>query len=189
VTLSAGTKLGVYEILSPIGRGGMGEVYRARDTALLREVAIKVLPAEVAADPDRLSRFTREAQVLAALNHPNIAAIHGLEQGGGRPSLVMELVAGPDWQRSSAARGQRAGKRRPRRRVPSRGRSRPIARSTSPARLPTRSSTRTPRASSTAISSRPTSGDVVGAGRPGHRPPAGDSERVVEILPGDEVRR
>src|SRR5229473_1597089 len=88
--LSVGTKLGPYEILAPIGKGGMGEVYKARDTKLDREVAIKVLPAALAQDPERLARFEREAKVLAALNHPNIAQIYGLEQR----ALVMELVEG-----------------------------------------------------------------------------------------------
>jgi Tol biopolymer transport system component len=88
--LSAGTSLGPYEILAPIGAGGMGEVYKARDTKLDREVAIKVLPHLLAQDPERLARFEREAKVLAALNHPNIAQIYGLEQR----ALVMELVPG-----------------------------------------------------------------------------------------------
>ena len=88
--LSVGDKLGPYEILAPIGAGGMGEVYRARDTKLDRDVAIKVLPAVLAQDPERLARFEREAKVLAALNHPNIAQIYGLEQR----ALVMELVEG-----------------------------------------------------------------------------------------------
>jgi len=96
VTLSAGTKLGPYKILSPLGAGGMGEVYRATDRKLNRDVAIKVLPAEVAGDPERLARFKREAQVLASLNHPHIAAIHGLEEADGRPFLVLELVEGED---------------------------------------------------------------------------------------------
>jgi serine/threonine protein kinase/Tol biopolymer transport system component len=87
-----GTKLGPYEIVAPIGAGGMGEVYRARDTKLNRDVAIKVLPEAFAADADRLARFTREAQVLASLNHPNIAQIYGIESG----ALVMELVEGED---------------------------------------------------------------------------------------------
>ena len=78
--LTTGTKLGPYEIVAPIGVGGMGEVYRARDTKLNRDVAIKVLLSAVASDPDRLARFSREAQVLASLNHPNIAHIHGLEE-------------------------------------------------------------------------------------------------------------
>jgi Tol biopolymer transport system component len=89
--LSAGERLGPYEILAQIGAGGMGEVYRARDTKLDRDVAIKVLPAAVARDPERLARFEREAKVLAALNHPNIAAIYGLEDR----AIVMELVEGP----------------------------------------------------------------------------------------------
>src|SRR6195256_794897 len=93
--LSPGTRLGPYEIVAPLGAGGMGEVYRARDTKLNREVAIKVLLPAVANDPDRLARFSREAQVLAALNHPNIAHIHGLEDSAGAPALVMELVEGP----------------------------------------------------------------------------------------------
>jgi serine/threonine protein kinase len=93
--LSAGTRLGPYEILSAIGAGGMGEVYRARDTKLNRHVAIKVLPDVFANDPERLVRFHREAQVLAALNHPNIAHIHGFEDSDGIHALVMELVDGP----------------------------------------------------------------------------------------------
>src|SRR5229473_7774927 len=92
--LSAGTQLGPYEILAPLGAGGMGEVYRARDTKLDREVAIKVLPAAVARDPERLARFEREAKVLASLNHPNIAQIYGVEESGGARALVMELVDG-----------------------------------------------------------------------------------------------
>jgi Tol biopolymer transport system component len=95
VPFSTGTRLGAYEILSAIGQGGMGEVYRARDTRLNRDVAIKVLPSDVAADHDRLARFEREAQVLASLNHPNIAQIHGVEDSSGTPALVMELVEGP----------------------------------------------------------------------------------------------
>jgi eukaryotic-like serine/threonine-protein kinase len=95
MSLSAGTRLGPYEILSAIGAGGMGEVYCARDTKLNRGVAIKVLPESLATDPERLARFSREAQVLAALNHPNIAHIHGFEDSTGVPALVMELVEGP----------------------------------------------------------------------------------------------
>jgi len=95
MTLQAGTKLGPYEILSPLGAGGMGEVYRARDTNLNREVALKVLPEAFARDADRVTRFQREAQVLASLNHPNIAAIYGLEESGGVRALAMELVEGP----------------------------------------------------------------------------------------------
>src|SRR5438034_2472310 len=93
--LSNGTRLGAYEIVGALGAGGMGEVYRARDTKLTREVAIKVLLASVANDPERLARFSREAQLLASLNHPNIADIYGLEESGGVRALVMELVEGP----------------------------------------------------------------------------------------------
>jgi eukaryotic-like serine/threonine-protein kinase len=95
VALSPGTKLGSYEISALIGVGGMGEVYRATDTNLKRQVAIKVLPDLVAADAERVARFQREAEVLAALNHPNIAHIHGLERSRGTIALVMELVEGP----------------------------------------------------------------------------------------------
>jgi eukaryotic-like serine/threonine-protein kinase len=95
MTLSAGSRLGGYEILSALGAGGMGEVYRARDTKLNRDVAIKVLLPTVASDPDRLARFQREAHVLASLNHPNIAHIYGLEDSTTTPALVMELVDGP----------------------------------------------------------------------------------------------
>src|SRR5271156_4065852 len=94
MSLSSGTRLGPYEILAPIGAGGMGEVYRARDTKLERDVAIKVLPAALAQDPERLARFEREAKVLASLNHPNIATIHGVEEANGVRALVMELVPG-----------------------------------------------------------------------------------------------
>src|SRR3990170_5046043 len=83
-----------YRILEKIGQGGMGEVYRASDTKLHRDVAIKVRPEVFASDPERMLRFSREAQVLASLNHPNIAAIHGLEESEGRRALVMELVEG-----------------------------------------------------------------------------------------------
>src|ERR1700683_5039782 len=94
MALTAGTRLGPYEILAPIGAGGMGEVYRAKDTKLDREVAIKVLPAALAEDPERLARFEREAKVLASLNHPNIAQIYGVEGSDNARALVMELVAG-----------------------------------------------------------------------------------------------
>jgi eukaryotic-like serine/threonine-protein kinase len=95
VTLQAGSRLGPYEILGPLGAGGMGEVWRARDTRLEREVALKVLPAALAADGERLQRFEREAKLLASLNHPHIAAIHGLEDSGEVKALVLELVEGP----------------------------------------------------------------------------------------------
>ena len=94
--LSAGTRLGPYEILSALGAGGMGEVYRARDTKLDRAVAIKILPEAFAADTERIARFQREAKTLASLNHPNIAHIHGLEESNGVRALVMELVEGED---------------------------------------------------------------------------------------------
>src|SRR5215208_2045271 len=95
MSLAAGTRFGSFEVVAPLGAGGMGEVYRARDSRLHRDVAIKVLPDLVAVDPDRLARFTREAQLLASLNHPNIGAIYGLEQADGRHALVLELVEGP----------------------------------------------------------------------------------------------
>ena len=92
--LASGTRLGPYEIVSPIGAGGMGEVYRARDTRLGRDVAIKVLPTAAALDPDRLARFDREARLLASLNHPHIATLHGIEDVDGVRALVLELVEG-----------------------------------------------------------------------------------------------
>lgn len=91
-----GTRLGPYEVLEPLGAGGMGEVYRARDTKLGRDVALKILPRSLAGDPDRLMRFDREARTLAALNHTHIAQIHGVEESAGGPALVMELVEGED---------------------------------------------------------------------------------------------
>src|SRR5882672_7168372 len=94
MALASGTRLGSYEVVAQIGAGGMGEVYRAHDTKLGRDVAIKVLPEAFAHDPERLARFQREAKMLASLNHPNIATIHGLEQSGGVTCLVMELVSG-----------------------------------------------------------------------------------------------
>src|ERR671935_2990240 len=93
--LIPGARLGPYEIVAPLGAGGMGEVYRARDTKLNRDVAIKILPDAFATDAERVARFTREAQTLATLNHPHIAQIHGLEESGGVRALVMELVEGP----------------------------------------------------------------------------------------------
>jgi serine/threonine protein kinase len=94
VSLIPGSRLGPYEISARIGAGGMGEVYRARDTRLKRDVAVKVLPESFSSDPERLARFAREAEMLAALNHPNIAAIYGVEETGGTPALVMELIEG-----------------------------------------------------------------------------------------------
>ena len=93
--IGPGTRLGAYEILSALGAGGMGEVYRAHDTRLKRDVALKILPDRFAADADRLARFRREAEALASLNHPNIAAIYGLEDASSRHALVLELVDGP----------------------------------------------------------------------------------------------
>ena len=95
MSLEPGTRVGPYEITGQLGAGGMGEVCRARDTKLNREVALKVLPDAFATDPDRMARFQREAQLLAALNHPNIAAIYGLEDSqAGVRAIVMELVEG-----------------------------------------------------------------------------------------------
>ena len=96
LSLTPGTRLGVYEVTGTIGEGGMGQVFRAHDTRLHRDVALKVLPEAFANDPDRLARFTREAQTLASLNHPNIAHLYGLEESGGVRALVMELVEGED---------------------------------------------------------------------------------------------
>src|SRR5215470_5084077 len=96
MSLGPGTRLGSYEIVSPIGAGGMGEVYRATDINLGRQVAIKVLPDAFAQDPERVARFEREAKTLASLNHPNIAQIYGLEKSQGTYALVMELVEGED---------------------------------------------------------------------------------------------
>ncbi len=101
--LSPGTRLGVYEVVEKIGAGGMGDVYRARDTKLDRDVALKVLPDLFANDPERLARFQREAKVLASLNHPNIGSIYGLEEAepstaegaGSGQALVLELIEGP----------------------------------------------------------------------------------------------
>src|SRR5947209_16820351 len=95
MTLSAGTRLGPYEIVSALGAGGMGEVYQAHDTKLRRDVALKILPDTFATDPERLARFQREAQVLASLNHPHIGAIYGVEESNGIRALVLELVEGP----------------------------------------------------------------------------------------------
>ena len=96
--MKVGQKIGQYEVLSLLGKGGMGEVYRARDTQLQRDVALKLLPEVFASDPERLARFQREAQVLASLNHPNIAQIYGLEGTGASRCIVMELVDGETLQ-------------------------------------------------------------------------------------------
>src|SRR2546422_9048482 len=94
MALTSGTKLGPYEIVAPLGAGGMGEVYRARDTKLGRDVALKLLPPAFTADADRAARFEREARLLASLNHPHIGAIYGFEDAGNVPALVLELVEG-----------------------------------------------------------------------------------------------
>src|SRR5262252_2040027 len=105
MTLGPGVRLGTYEILAPLGAGGMGEVYRGRDTKLERDVALKLLPPAFAADPERRARFEREAKLLAALNHSGIAQIYGLAEADGQPLLVMELAAGEDLQ-ARIARGR-----------------------------------------------------------------------------------
>src|SRR5215510_7892235 len=95
MSLAPGSRFGAYIVGPLLGAGGMGEVYRAQDTVLGREVALKVLPESFALDPDRLARFKREAQVLASLNHPNIGGIYGFEESTGVQALVLELVDGP----------------------------------------------------------------------------------------------
>ena len=95
MALTVGSRLGHYDVTALIGEGGMGQVYRATDTQLGRDVALKILPDAFAADPDRLARFQREAQVLASLNHSGIAAIYGIEKGDDTQALVLELVEGP----------------------------------------------------------------------------------------------
>jgi len=137
--LTPGTQLGPYKIEAPIGAGGMGEVYRARDTKLKRDVAVKVLPAAFASDRERVARFRREAEVLASLNHPGIAAIYGIEDR----ALIMELVAGRLWPTALP-------------KAPSP----PMKPRTSCCRLPQQSNTRTIKASSTATSSPPTSRSI-----------------------------
>src|SRR3989442_12300537 len=109
MVLLPGTRLGVYEIRCAIGAGGMGEVYRARDLELGRDVAIKVLPTAVAQDADRLIRFRREAQLLASLNHPNIGSIYGLTEGDGIRGLVLELVEGETLEAMIASSARATG--------------------------------------------------------------------------------
>ncbi len=94
MSLTSGTRLGHYDVTALLGEGGMGQVWQATDTQLGRQVALKILPDAFAADPDRLARFTREAQILASLNHPNIAAIFGIEESERTRALVLELVEG-----------------------------------------------------------------------------------------------
>src|SRR5262245_36991914 len=93
--LTTGTRIGPYEIIASLGAGGMGEVFRARDAKLNRDVALKVLPEAFTLDPERVARFKREAQLLAALNHPNVGAIYGFEDSESVQALVLELVDGP----------------------------------------------------------------------------------------------
>ena len=126
-------QLGPYTIVAPLGAGGMGEVYRARDSKLGRDVAIKILPSHFTADPERRARFAREARMLATLNHPHIGAIYGLEEADGVSALVLELVEGRRWPIASSA-----------------ARCRSRRRSQSRARSPRRSKPRTRRASSIA---------------------------------------
>src|SRR5262249_10248992 len=102
MSLAAGSRLGAYEILGLIGQGGMGEVYRARDTRLERDVAVKVLPEQFAADAERVARFEREARTLASLNHQHIGGIYGLEDIDGSKALILELVEGPTLAESIA---------------------------------------------------------------------------------------
>src|SRR5262245_631703 len=97
--LASGTRLGAYDIVAPLGAGGMGEVYRARDSRLGREVALKILSDDVAADPDRLARFEHEARTVARLNHPNIVTLFSIEDAGGTTFLTMELVEGQSLDR------------------------------------------------------------------------------------------
>ena len=108
--LTVGSRLGHYDVTALIGEGGMGQVYQATDTQLHRDVALKILPDAFAADPDRLARFQREAHVLASLNHPNIAAIYGIEESEGTRALVLELVEGPTLA-DRIARGGCGGRR------------------------------------------------------------------------------
>ncbi len=119
MSLTPGTRLGPYEIMSAIGAGGMGEVYRARDARLGRDVAIKILPDLFAADTDRVARFQREAQVLASLNHPHIAQIYGVEQHAGSSALVLELVDGPTLADVIAGRSAAPSSELPRHKAPS----------------------------------------------------------------------
>ena len=108
--VASGIRLGPYDVLSSLGAGGMGEVYRARDTTLGCEVALKILPDSVVGDSDRVARFRREAQILASLNHPLIAAIYGVEDSGATPVLVLELVDGVTLaERINHKRARRSG--------------------------------------------------------------------------------
>ena len=106
--LTPGTRIGPYEIVNSLGTGGMGTVYRARDPRVGRDVAIKALPDALASDAGLVARFEREAQILASLNHPHIAALHGLEEVGGSRFLILELVEGDDLSRLIATRADAA---------------------------------------------------------------------------------
>ncbi|HEX9303466.1 MAG TPA: serine/threonine-protein kinase, partial [Thermoanaerobaculia bacterium] len=110
MTLSAGTRLGPYEIVAPLGAGGMGEVYRAKDSRLGREVAVKVLPASFSNDPDRLRRFEQEARAAGVLNHPNVTAVYDIGTVDGSPYVVTELLEG-ETLRSRLAGGPLAPRR------------------------------------------------------------------------------
>ncbi len=117
MALEIGSRLGHYDVTALLGEGGMGQVWQATDTQLGREVALKTLPDACAADPDRLARFTREAQILASLNHPNIAAIYGIEEAEGTRALVLGLVEGPTLRigegKTTRTRGRSGGDRLP----------------------------------------------------------------------------
>ena len=126
MSLTPGTRIGHYDIRSSLGTGGMGEVYRATDTKLGRDVALKVLPADMASHPDRLERFRREAKALAALDHPGIVTVHSVEEADGRHFLTMQLVEGRSLDRAIAARRPaRRADRRDRDRAGRRARRRP----------------------------------------------------------------
>src|SRR6186713_3029008 len=110
MSLATGARLGPYEIIAPLGAGGMGEVYRARDPRLKRDIAIKVLPDAVASSPERLARFEREATTVAGLNHPNIVVLHSIEDAQGTRFLTMELVDGRSLAQSITPGGLPAGR-------------------------------------------------------------------------------
>ena len=124
MSISAGTRLGPYEILAPIGAGGMGEVYRARDPRLGRDVAIKVLPASFSQDPDRLRRFEQEARAAGVLNHPNITAVYDIGTHDGAPYVVQELLEG-ETLRAPLGRGRAPAAQGDRLRAPDRARAWP----------------------------------------------------------------
>ncbi len=139
--VAAGTRLGPYEVLAPLGAGGMGEVYRARDTRLGRDVALKVLPEAVARDPDRVLRFEREARALAALSHPGLLAIHDLGREGDLAFAVTELLEGETLRQRSPASGSPGAR-------PSRSPPRSPTGSPAPTTAPSSTATSSPRTSS-----------------------------------------